>query len=125
MAATFNSNTRIDLVIDGVNVTIDGISKKVVKALEKVTIDSARLAQNSEDSTAEAILRKTQELADICKCFLQEACGQAAYQQLTEQKVDDVNYLIDVTTFVIDEIRKSKEARMERMAKLSGTVLRA
>lgn len=118
--ASFNSRTKIEMEIDGVKVSLDGLSTNLFKSLEKITKKSNDLAKRvmeSQDPSEEKLLADHEEMGQICIEFLSEVLPEEAYQKLVIEKMEDLFYLIDVTAFILNEIKKAKE---ERISKLIG-----
>ncbi len=118
--ASFNSHTNIKMEIDGVQVVLDGISTKLVKSLEKITRRSNALVKKAMDNPNQnenEIFKDNEEMGQICIEFLSEVLSEEAYQKLVIEKVEDIIYLMDITTFILNEIKKAKE---ERLLKLIG-----
>ena len=102
---SYNSNTKIEMEIDGVKVNIDGISMKLFNALKNV-------AKKSKVFTDK--VNKSSNLSD--DEFLTEVISEEAYQKLVIDKVEDVFYLMDITSFIMIEIKSAKANRLSRLA---------
>lgn len=123
--ASFNSQTKIEMEIDGVEVSIDGISTKLVRSLEKVTKRSNALVKKAADhphQSEKELIKDNEEMGQICIEFLSEVLSEEAYQKLVIEKVEDFIYLMDITTFILNEIKKAKEARLAKLFEQSKQV---
>lgn len=123
MASSFNSKTKIELEIDGINVTIDGIGMNVVKAMERIAEKSMKLDQKTAKNSSEnpeEVMKNAEEMAELCREFLAVILDEDAYEKLVVDRVEDVPYLIDITTFILNEIKKSKEERLLKLVQLSN-----
>ena len=111
---SYNSNTKIEMEIDGVKVNIDGISMKLFNALKnvakksKVFTDKVNKSSNLSD---DEVLKIQEEMGQVCIEFLSEVLSEEAYQKLVIDKVEDVFYLMDITSFIMIEIKIAKEKR--------------
>lgn len=116
---SYNSNTKIEMEIDGVKVNIDGISMKLFNALKnvakksKVFTDKVNKSSNLSD---DEVLKIQEEMGQVCIEFLSEVLSEEAYQKLVIDKVEDVFYLMDITSFIMIEIKSAKANRLSRLA---------
>lgn len=116
---SYNSNTKIEMEIDGVKVNIDEISMKLFNALKnvakksKVFTDKVNKSSNLSD---DEVLKIQEEMGQVCIEFLSEVLSEEAYQKLVIDKVEDVFYLMDITSFIMIEIKSAKANRLSRLA---------
>ena len=108
---SYNTKTGIEMEIDGVSIKIDGISTKLFNSLSKVTRKSNELVKKVMDEpnqSEDEIMKDQEEMGQMCIEFLSEVLDEEAYQKLVIDRMEDLFYLIDITTFILKEIKKAK-----------------
>ena len=123
---SYNTKTGIEMEIDGVSIKIDGISTKLFNSLSKVTRKSNELVKKVMDEpnqSEDEIMKDQEEMGQMCIEFLSEVLDEEAYQKLVIDRMEDLFYLIDITTFILKEIKKAKEERLLKLLKQSDKSL--
>lgn len=110
----FQFSSKLSLDIEGKKFEIDTSRESVIRAFQKLADESVALSK--EEVSDDNLNENASRMVRICEEFVEQLLGKESFTTIFEGRQVSSEDVVDLTTYLCEEVKKYKEQRLMRFA---------
>lgn len=110
---SFNFKNKLELTIENKKYTIDASNTQILQAILTLTNKSLELSKKAESKNLNDVEEDINETIKICSDFVKTCLGDAAFNELFDNRVVDYTDWIELTAYITNAIAEFKTNKLE------------